>query len=439
MASARRPRRGGCLESLQASGASGPTAQRRPAKVAASDEGAVSNYPQLLRRYRRLMEISRDLSSTLERPALLKRIIEAARELTATEIASILLIDPRSGELRFEASTHTDPRLQSRELAAPRAGSIADWVMTNGTPLVVPDVSKDPRHFVQVDRWTNRVRRSVLAVPMTTRDKVLGVLEVINKVGDSVFAAEDVDTLETLAAQAAVAIETARLFQQSDQVSEMVHELRTPLASLSATSYMLLRSDVPEQQRTDFIRTIQRETTRLTQLTGDFLDLSRLESGRVRLNLEPFSMPDLVAECLIIVEPQAREREIQCGVELTAEASDCPRVVGDRAKIKQVLLNLLTNAIKYNRHAGAVTVRAACRGRIFETFVSDTGEGIAPESLPRIFDKFYRVADAEGRPQGAGLGLAIAKKIVETHGGEISAESTPGVGTAIRFTLPLRQ
>ena len=118
--------------------------------------------------------------------------------------------------------------------------------------------------------------------------------------------------------------------------------------------------------------------------------------------------------------------------------ADAPSSVsGDRAKIKQVVLNLLTNAIKYNREGGTITVRGSCHEDFFELSVSDTGRGIPPESLPRIFEKFYRVADAEGWTQGTGLGLAIAMKIVETHGGEMTVESQVGVGTTFRLTLPL--
>ena len=409
---------------------------RRAGATKARDSGR--GQPRLLQSYRRLAEISRDLSSTLELPALLNRIVAAASELTESEAASILLIEPRSGELRFEASTHADPQLEGDSLLVPREGSLADWVVTHGEPLSIANVADDPHQFVQLDRWTNRVRRSLLGVPLLARGKIIGALETINKVGDGGFTAEDTETLVTLAAQAAVAIETARLFLQSDLVAEMIHELRTPLASLAATSYMLQRPELAEAQRSEFVRTMQRETARLSQLTNDFLDLARLESGRARLNLEPFSMPELVTECLNLVQPQAQERDIRCGLDLSPETENCPPVVGDRAKIKQVLLNLLTNAIKYNRPHGAITVRAACNGRTFATEVADTGEGIAAVSLPRIFDKFYRVADQPDLPQGTGLGLAIAKKIVETHGGEISAASKPGVGTTLRFTLPLR-
>jgi signal transduction histidine kinase len=409
----------------------------RPVRAASSDESAIRNYPRLMQRYRRLMEINRVLSSTLDLPALLRRIIEAARELTETEAASILLVDPLTGELRFEASTQENMDSQLRNLVVPMQGSIAGWVASNGQPLLIPDVAADPRRFRPVDHGNSFVTRSVLAVPLTTRDKTIGVLEAINKAGEAGFIADDADTLETLAAQAAIAIETARLFQQSDLVAEMVHELRTPLASLSATSYILLKPDLPSAQHDELVHTLQAETARLTTLTSEFLDLARLETGRARFAREAFAMPELAAECLTVVRPQADERNLQCTLDLPPDAGQWPAAVGDRAKIKQVLLNLLTNAIKYNRTGGLIAVRGRLETAGFVMDVADTGYGIAAESRPHLFEKFYRVADTEGSTYGAGLGLAIAKRIVESHGGQIGIESASGSGTTIRFTLPL--
>lgn len=418
--------------------ASGPAARPHLAEPSASDETAIRNYPLLLQRYRRLMEISRDLISTLDLPALLNRIVEAARELTGAEAASLLLIDPQSGDLHLEASTQAGWPTSGDGRAVPMADSVAGSIAREGRPVLIANLAEDPRGLAQTTAWPDFVTRSVLGAPLNGRNRIVGVLEALNKIDAGGFTPDDTDTLVTLAAQAAVAIETARLFQQSDLVSEMIHELRTPLASLAATSYMLLRPELPVERRNEFIRAIQRETARLTTLTNDFLDLSRLESGRARFELEPFSMLDLASECLAMVRPQAEEHGLTCVLAMSPEAAACPPVVGDRAKIKQVLLNLLTNAIKYNRAGGEIRVSGACAGPRFETTVADTGRGIPPESLPRIFDKFYRVADVESRTPGTGLGLAIAKRIVETHGGSITVESSVGVGTTLRFSLPLQ-
>ncbi|MBI4768843.1 MAG: GAF domain-containing sensor histidine kinase, partial [Chloroflexi bacterium] len=370
--------------------------------------------------------------STLDLSVLLRQVIGAAMELTETEAASILLIDPHSGELRFEAITSAE-RSEMEGIVVPVEGSIAGWIVTHAAPLIVPDVTRDTRFFRAVDQRTTFVTRSLLGVPLRTREKTIGVLEAINKRHGS-FRDEDVLALEALAAQAAVAIQNARLFQQSDLIAEMVHELRTPLASLTASCHLLQRPELPEDRRLEIVHTIQAETARLTQMTSDFLDLARLESGRARFRRELFNLPELIMECVGIVQPQAGERDLTMRVEL---ADDLPRPEGDRGKIKQVLLNLLTNAVKYNCDFGHILVRARVQEQALHVEVEDSGRGIAPDDLPHVFEKFYRVTDAEGWTQGTGLGLPIAQKIVENHGGQLTVRSTPGEGTTFAFTLPL--
>ena len=182
-------------------------------RYALSETGQLRNYPHLFRRYQRLIELSRSLSSTLDLPALLRQIIEAACEMTDSEAASILLVHPRTGELSFEASTQVD-FVQMESIVVPKEGSIAGWIVARAQPLIIPDVRQDPRHFSQADEKLSFQTRSVLGVPLIHRGKVFGVLEAINKL-DGEFDPDDVSTLETLASQAAVAIENARLFQQA--------------------------------------------------------------------------------------------------------------------------------------------------------------------------------------------------------------------------------
>lgn len=394
---------------------------------------AVRNYPRLLKRLLRLMDISRNLGLTHDLPELLRQIIDAATELTDTEAASILLIDPRTHELRFEASNSVDTA-SMEDIVVPREGSIAGWIVSHGEPVVLNDVTQDSRHYQVVDQQMDFTTRSLLGVPLTTREKTIGVLEALNKRDAGLFTQDDVEVLQTLAAQAAVAIESARLFQQSDLIAEMVHELRTPLAALSATVHLLQRPDVPEAKRAELVSTIQRETNRLTTMTSDFLDLARLESGRARFHRQPFDVVELIGECIGVVEPQASAQRVSLQTDLPAKAVI---IEADRAKIKQVLLNLLTNGIKYNRENGAVSVRASAQGARLSVSVADTGRGISPDALPHIFEKFYRVPDSEGWTQGTGLGLAIARRIVEVHGGDMQVESSLGVGATFTFRLPL--
>ncbi|MCS7070580.1 MAG: HAMP domain-containing histidine kinase, partial [Anaerolinea sp.] len=235
--------------------------------------------------------------------------------------------------------------------------------------------------------------------------------------------------------QAAIAIENARLFQQSDFMAEMVHELRTPLMALKTSTTLLKRPDLPLERRHEIIDTMQQETERLIRMTSDFLDLARLESGRARIDLSRFDLGKLVRECVEIVSAQAAERDITIDY-----AQDDREVIGDRGKLKQVILNLLTNAIKYNRDQGHVEIVSRLVERSQDLFVElsvrDTGFGISKDNQKLMFQKFYRAADTSGFTQGTGLGLAIAKHIIEAHGGAIWLESEPGVGSTFYITIP---
>ncbi len=399
---------------------------------------AVENLDSQITRYQRLLEISQQLTSTLDLASLLRKIISAAKELTYTEAASILLIDPATGDLRFEIASNINPQ-EMDEIIIPKGSGIAGWVAQHGEPRVIDDVSKEPTWSNKVDDTIEFKTRSILAVPLRTHTKVIGVLEGINKIGTGTWDEADINTLTILASQAAIAIDNARLFQQSDFISEMVHELRTPLAALKASTVLLLRPDLPEHRKQDIIATMHSETERLSRLTSEFLDLARLESGRTRLDVTRFDLRRLIEESIDVVLPQANER----GVTIAIDCDDTT-ANADRGKIKQVLLNLLTNAIKYNREHGSIRVYTRpttnSEGQPYvQVSVQDTGFGIAKEHQKHMFEKFYRVADTAGFTQGTGLGLAIARHIVQAHGGQITLESEQGVGSTFAFTIPLAQ
>jgi signal transduction histidine kinase len=388
-------------------------------------------------RYERLMEISQQLNATLDLGTLLNRIIKAATELTDTEGASILLIDQATGELRFEAASAMSSGAMEA-IVVPMEGSLAGWVVQNGQPVLVEDTHNEPRWFKRVDDTIGNSTRNLLGVPLVAHRKVIGVVEAINKREGFHWGDDDVDTLTTLAAQAAIAIENARLFQQSDFISEMVHELRTPLAALKASTTLLLRPELPDNRRTQIIKTMESETERLTRLTTDFLDLARLESGRTRLETSNFDIGELLRESVDVVRNQAVDRNVT----LYVECKDGVMLNGDRGKVKQVLLNLLTNGIKYNKEQGeiflSVTRLAGDEDKesMAQIEARDTGRGISKEGQAHMFEKFFRVADTAGYTQGTGLGLVIAKRIVEAHGGNMWMHSELGVGTSFYFTLP---
>ena len=397
-----------------------------------NDETAIRSYLQLLARYERLMEISRQLTSTLDLRSLLNKIIQAATELTDAEEASILLVDQKSGELRFEAASRLSPG--AMEAIVVPTNSIAGWIVQHGEPVLVEDSEHENRIYRGVDNVVQHETRNMLGVPMIVHDKVIGVVEAINKRSGVGWNEDDVSTLSTLAAQAAVAIENARLFQQSDFIDEMVHELRTPLLALKTSTALLNRTDIPLETHQGVVHTMQGEIDRLTHLTTDFLDLARLESGRTKIDMARYQIVSLVNDSVTIVSPQAEAKAIT----ITVNGDPNTVLIGDHDKIKQVLLNLLTNAIKYNRKGGRIDIDVTPdkEPNMTRVSVADTGLGMSEDDLKQLFKKFFRADKSADTVQGTGLGLVIARHIIEAHGGTMGVTSKLDVGTTFYFVVP---
>lgn len=391
---------------------------------------------QLIAHYERLIEISRLLNSTFDHVKLLRHITAVATEITDTQEASIMLLEPSTGKLHFEITTNQDPHMME-DIEIPLEGSTAGWIVRHGEPRIIEDVEHEPTHFQGVDDAIQFTTHNLLGAPMKTHKDVIGVLMVVNKRQKRRFTGTDINVLTTLASLAGTAIENARLFRQSDFVAEMVHELRTPLLALKTSTVLLLRPELnDEAKRREMIITMQGETDRLMNLTTEFLDVAQMESGRTKINIKPFVISKLLEESAAVVDPQATAKGINI------ETSDAEIMVnGDRGKLKQVLLNLLTNAIKYNLENGKVMVKTELikheNQKMLRIAVEDTGHGISKEDQKKMFQKFFRVKATADTVSGTGLGLVITKHIVEAHGGHIWLESEEGEGTTFFFTVPI--
>lgn len=384
----------------------------------------------LLDRYRRLIEISRDLASTLDLDPLLHRIIGAAADITEAGAASIILYDETAGRLYFQVATNISaPEL--RGLGIPMEGSIAGWIVQHRQAVRISQAPQDDRYYSIVAAKTGYPTETLIGVPLVTRGKVVGVLEVINKKHGE-FTATDEDLLTVLGAQAAIAIENTRLFQQFDLISEFVHELRTPLASLATSSYLLLRPEISADQGQRILGGIHDESLRLSTLATTFLDLARLESGRVQYNKTDFDLRRLFEDCCDLMQARASEQQVEIHLlspdgRLTIHA--------DHDRLKQVLINLMSNGIKYNRKGGTLSLTGERLDGGLIIRVSDTGVGIPAASIPHLFDKFYRVRATES-VMGTGLGLSIVRQIVVSHGGRIEVTSKLRKGTTFTIRLP---
>ena len=384
-----------------------------------------------LSRYKKIISISQDLASTLDLDILLKRIVQAAAELSKSESASILLYDERLDLLYFQVATKLDEPLL-RGLKVPVDSSLAGWIVKNREPIIIADVSKDERYYQEISESTGLITKSLLGVPLIAKDKVNGVLEAVNKI-EGEFTRQDQEALMLLGTQAAVAIENSRLFQQFDLIAEFIHEIRTPLSSLNTAAHLLTHPKMDVTKRAKMANNIQRETNRLTEMSTNFLNIARLESGRAQFNSEYLDIAKLLDECTQLIKEQAKENE------LSFESSyplDLPQIKGDNNKLKQSILNLLSNAIKYNRPGGKVILSANASADFVNISVKDTGIGIQEKYIDKLFSKFFRVPGSECYAHGTGLGLSIVKRIVEGHGGYIDIESKVDKGTTFSIHLP---
>jgi signal transduction histidine kinase len=385
----------------------------------------------LLIRYQKLIDISCDLTSELDLNILLSKIVRAACEVSDAKEASILMYDPNKKTLYFQAATNLDSHLK-RGTVVPLEKSIAGWIVNHQKPLIVDNPQKDKRHFDYIGKITNIECSSLLGIPLISKGNVIGVLEVINKKAGS-FTKEDEGVLLALGAQATVAIENSRLFLQSDLIGEFVHEFRTPLSALSAAAHLLKSNRVHEDQKKKMIVILEAEIEALSDMSSSFLDLARLESGRKQYNVNEFDIRDLLIECHEIIINEAHKLNLLFILDLP---DTLPRIRGDRKQLKQAFINLLNNAVKFNKIEGEIILKAKAEQDQLVIIISDTGLGIPEDERSKIFEKFYRVKSHRDQVPGTGLGLSVVKQIIHGHGGKIDFTSEVDVGTTFTITLP---
>jgi signal transduction histidine kinase len=300
--------------------------------------------------------------------------------------------------------------------------------------------------------FERRGYRSLLAVPLLFEQEIIGVLTVWGREPGR-FAQETVDLLETLATQSVLAIQNARLFREieaksreleaasqhkSEFLANMSHELRTPLNAIIGFSEVLtdrMFGDLNEKQE-EYLKDIYSSGTHLLSLINDILDLSKIEAGRMELELTDFHLPTALDNALTLV----RERAGRRGIALHTNSDErLGEVRADERKIMQVALNLLSNAIKFTPEGGRIEVGAVPKDGFAEVSVSDTGVGIAPQDQEAVFEEFRQVGTAAKKVEGTGLGLTLCRKFVELHGGRIWVKSQVDVGSTFTFTIPIRR
>ncbi|MDD5772357.1 MAG: ATP-binding protein [bacterium] len=223
---------------------------------------------------------------------------------------------------------------------------------------------------------------------------------------------------------------------RQDFVANVSHELRTPIASIKGYTETLLDGAIEDKNNAkDFLRIIHEDSDRLAKLIDDLLDLSRIESGRMKMVFAPVEPGSLIKRSTAIIENQAKARSISIEINIPG---NIPKILADETRLSQVLINLLDNAVKYTPEGGSVIITGFVNKNFLQINITDTGIGIPEEDLPRLFERFYRVDKARSREMGGtGLGLSIVKHIVQAHGGEVFVRSDLGQGSTFSFTIPL--
>ena len=406
---------------------------------------------QSVEELRALGEVSQAVNSTLDQENVLTTIVAKAVQLSGTDAGAIYDYDETTREFRLRSTYGMADDLiaaiKERHIHIGDTG--IGQAAAQRTPLQIADVRNQPSDAI-LDVVVRAGFRALLFVPLLGADRIVGAL-VVRRREPGEFSASTVDLLRTFAAQSVLAIQNARLFHELEEKSRqlevasqhkshflanMSHELRTPLNAILGFNELILDGmlgDVPAGMK-DACERIHSNGVHLLGLINDVLDLSKIEAGQLTLSLSDYSIADVVHTVLSAVESLASEKRIELKSELPA---DLPNGRGDERRLAQVLLNLVGNAIKFT-DVGEVAVKAsACNGS-FTIAVSDTGPGIAKSEHSKIFEEFQQADSSSTREKGGtGLGLPIAKRIVELHGGSIALESSPGHGSTFSVTLPV--
>lgn len=404
--------------------------------------------PNRLRRFERLLEIGKKLNESIELQPMLQLIVNVSCELTLSEGSSIFLYEEETGLLKFVAAPPSQWEILKR-MRIPVENSIAGQCYTQSKPILIPDASDDPRIFRGVDANLESVTRSLIAAPLVYRGTTIGVLEAINKIGDTRYIDDDVAILETLGAQAAIAIHTTRLQEdvhraynemaelermKSNFVAITSHELRTPLGLVLGHATMLAEmiQDTRQKKQLDVI--IQ-SANRLKTIIEDLINVDSLESGQYGFKRQRTDLVELTRE---VVDEYQQFAENKPATMIT-DLPDTPLWVDiDVEKIAIALSNLIRNAITFTKENGHVMVIAESLPGYAKVSIVDDGIGIPAKDMARIFERFFQVETHMTRHHGGmGLGLSVAKVMVELHGGQIWVESIEDKGSNFSFLLPV--
>jgi signal transduction histidine kinase len=404
--------------------------------------------PERASKLERLPAVIRDFGSASDTTEMLQRLTTAAIDLTGSASASILEFDESSNSLRFVAVPWFWHQLL-KDMYVPLDKSIAGWVFANNKLQIIQDVKNDPRHYKGVDQTTNFTTFSLLAVPMAYKGETIGVFEVVNKGDNAHYTEDDVTILEILALYAAMVLWNSGLERQiqstrnefteldrmkSNFIAITSHELRTPLGLILGHA-TFLREMISEEQR-EPVDIIIRNAIRLKEIIESLTEVDNYEAGLARVRQNSISIPAIIREVVSSFQDMAASKNITLEEDIRDEDL---QVEADANKITVAISNLIRNALTFTNEDGRVEVTVESVTGHVQVSVIDNGIGIPANDLGHVFDRFFQVeSHLIRRHAGMGLGLSVAKSLIELHGGRIWVESVEGKGSTFSFLLPLR-
>ena len=401
-----------------------------------------------------LARLGMALSATVD----YKDRVSALAKLSVPDIAdwcAIDIVEP-NGQIERVIVNHVDPgkatlagQIRDR-YEDPDAPSSPAHVIRTGQPAIVPIITRE-MIVASAAGDTERLRLmrdlglvSYMCLPLTVSGRTLGTLTLATSESGRHYEEEDVRFAEDVASRAALALDNARSYEQLQAANQLKdeflatlsHELRTPLNAILGYAQMLRAGILKDDRREHALETLERNATSLTQIIEDVLDVSRISAGKIRLNVQTIDLPMVLRDALATVTPAAEAKGVR--VESVIDPHAGP-VSGDPDRLRQVMWNLLSNAVKFTPRGGRIRLRLQRVDPNAEISVSDTGIGIPEEFLPHLFERFRQADSTTTRAHGGlGLGLAIARQIVELHGGTIHASSGgAGKGATFRLELPV--
>jgi signal transduction histidine kinase len=402
-----------------------------------------------------LGEVGRAVSSTLDLETVLATIVSRASQLSDTDGGAIYEYDEEAEEFHLRATQNLAPDLVGllRSTFIRKGEGAVGRMAVTLEPTQIPDIERDATYQSRLRNAALRAGyHALLAVPLLRENRIIGGL-IVNRKTPGEFGPDVIELLRTFAAQSALAIQNARLFQEieeksrqlevanrhkSEFLASMSHELRTPLNAVIGFSEVLLDRMFGElnDKQDEYLQDILSSGRHLLSLINDILDLAKIEAGRMELEVTDFHLPQAIDNAITLVRERAARRAITLEVGIDPRLGE---IKGDERKVKQVLLNLLSNAIKFTPEGGRVVVNGGLADGFAQVSVTDTGVGIAPEDHEAVFEEFRQVGtDYAKKHEGTGLGLTLSRRFVELHGGTIGVKSQLGQGATFTFTLPVK-